>query len=65
MVDGQIIYDASTRETFSHPEVLEKTYIRPPQITMLAQKLKDFGMPPDVLTIEEAIAEISQLMECT
>ncbi|RLI63935.1 MAG: ABC transporter ATP-binding protein, partial [Candidatus Asgardarchaeum californiense] len=50
---GEILLDGSPREVFSKPEILAQTFIEPPQITKLSQKLGDFGFPPDILTVDE------------
>ncbi len=50
---GRVLLDASTREVFSQPEILQETYVEPPQITRLSQALTSFGLPRDVLTVEE------------
>ena len=56
MKDGEIFADAATRDIFSDPEKLKETSLRPPQVTMLAQSLADFGFPRDLLTVEEMAA---------
>jgi energy-coupling factor transport system ATP-binding protein len=53
MYEGNILLDSPTNECFTQIENLEKAFLRPPQITRLAQKLKDYGIPPDVLSVEE------------
>lgn len=50
---GRILLDASTREVFSQPEILQETYVEPPQITRLSQALTKLGLPRDVLTVAE------------
>ena len=51
---GEILLDGSTREVFARPEILEKTFITPPQITQLAQRLeKKMGITSKVLSVEE------------
>ena len=50
---GEILLDGSPREVFSKPEILAQTFIEPPQITKLSQKLGDFGFPPGILTVDE------------
>jgi energy-coupling factor transport system ATP-binding protein len=53
MSQGRILMDGPTREVFSHPELLEKSYIDLPPITKLASMLSEFGIPKNVLTVEE------------
>jgi len=50
---GQILLDGTPAEIFSRPDILEQTYLSPPQITKLAQKLGDFGFPNNIITIDE------------
>jgi len=52
--DGEIMLDGPTREVFSKTDQLSQTSIRPPQITMIAQKLNDY-LPGDVLSVEEML----------
>jgi len=52
---GEVLMVGSPREVFSRPEELRKTYISPPQITQLAQKMKSCGMPPDILSVDEML----------
>jgi energy-coupling factor transport system ATP-binding protein len=50
---GRKLLDGPTREVFSRPEVLRQTYVEPPQITRLGQRLSDYGLPSDVLSVGE------------
>jgi len=58
---GEILIDGPTNRVFSQPKVLEKTNIKPPQITRLAYKLKEY-IRPDILTIEEAHKELVNVL---
>jgi len=53
--EGQILMDGLPREVFSQPEVLRTSSLYPPQITQLAQRLGQYGMPSDVVTVEEFV----------
>jgi len=53
LCEGKILLDGPTREVFSQPDVLAKTFVHPPQITRLGQQLGDLGLPPHVLTVPE------------
>ncbi len=53
LCDGQVLVYDDTRTIFKHSEILKETQIEPPQITKLAQKMTSFGMPDDVLTVDE------------
>jgi len=50
---GRKLLDGPTREVFAQPEVLRQTYVEPPQITRLGQRLSDYGLPSDALSVDE------------
>jgi energy-coupling factor transporter ATP-binding protein EcfA2 len=50
---GEILLDDLTHRVFAQPDILASTYLKPTQITSLAQKLKKYGLNPGVLTIED------------
>jgi len=52
---GKVLLDGTPREVFSQSDVLSQSYITPPQITQLAQKLGTYGVPSDVLTVDEMV----------
>ncbi len=53
LCQGEVLLDGPTREVFSHPEILEKSHIEVPSIMKLARMLSDYGIPRNVLTVEE------------
>jgi energy-coupling factor transport system ATP-binding protein len=53
MHEGRVLLDGTPREVFAQSEVLSKSYIAPPQITQLSQRLRPLGFPSDVLSIDE------------
>lgn len=61
MAQGQILIDGPTREALTDPAVLAKAYLKPPQITQLAQNLDArFGFPRDVITVKEFKSALQQ-----
>jgi len=50
---GKVMADGPTAEVFAQPEVLEATFIEPPQITQLAQRSKGLGFNAGTLSVEE------------
>jgi len=54
--EGQVLVYDDTRTVFKHSEVLRDTQIEPPQITALAKRMAPYGMPDDVLSVEEFYA---------
>ncbi len=58
MHEGTVLLDGSPREVFAQAGTLAKSYIVPPQITQLSQRLKPLGFPPDILSVDE-MAELA------
>jgi len=58
---GQLLCDSTTREVFSQPEMLASTYLQAPQITRFGQALTDYGIPPDIMNIDEMCGVVSEL----
>jgi energy-coupling factor transporter ATP-binding protein EcfA2 len=54
--EGQVLVYDDTRTVFKHSEILRDTQIEPPQITELAKRMAPYGMPGDVLSVEEFYA---------
>lgn len=55
---GRTLMDGTTREVFAQPELLAQTFVKPPQITRLAQALP--GFPPDVMDVPEMYAAFQE-----
>jgi len=51
--DGGILAYDDTREIFKRSEILKETGIEPPQIAELSKRMMSYGMPDDVLTVDE------------
>lgn len=66
MTDGKIIADKRPRELFIDELVLKQAFLKPPQITLLAQRLSlhDSSIPPSLLTIEEMVEILSTKLNC-
>lgn len=60
--EGQILADGTTREVFAQAGLLETTYLKPPQITRLGQALKEFGIPENLLTVDEAVRFFEEIL---
>jgi energy-coupling factor transport system ATP-binding protein len=50
MRDGQVILDGPTASVFQQPQVLETTYVKPPELTRLSQRL---GLSEPFLSIPQ------------
>lgn len=58
---GEILLDGTPEYVFSQTETLASTQLHPPQITRLAQRLTPYGVPPDVLTVEELADQLRSI----
>jgi energy-coupling factor transport system ATP-binding protein len=61
--EGKVLVYDDTRTVFKHSEILRDTQIEPPQITALAKRMTPYGMPDDVLSVEEFYAAYCKRME--
>ena len=62
--NGRIAFDAPPREVFRHYRELETYGLSAPQVTYIAQALRERGLAvdPDVTTVEEAKREILRVL---
>ncbi len=61
MSEGRILADGRTSDVFSQPDVLQKAFLEPPQITQLAQSAQILGFNPGTLTVEEMVDQFEAL----
>ncbi len=54
MADGRIVADGKAEEIMTDRDSLKRASVSPPEITKLFSKLKDYGLPEDVLDVGEA-----------
>lgn len=64
MGSGQVQLDGSPKEVFRHVDQLEQMGLGVPQVTYLTKKLKEKGIaiPTDLITIEETVQHLYNLM---
>jgi energy-coupling factor transporter ATP-binding protein EcfA2 len=58
MAEGRVVADGLTREALTNWPALEAADVRPPQVTRVARRLARFGVSPDVMTVDELLAQI-------
>lgn len=61
MHQGRIIGDGLVRQVFRHEELLGRSSLAPPPITVLARRLAPCGLAGDSLTVEEFEADYRRL----
>jgi len=59
---GRILADGPTRQVLSDAALLRQAYLRPPQVTRIAQRLAAYGVSSDVLRVAELRDEITGLL---
>lgn len=62
LCEGTVLLDGPTREVFARADELRRTFVKPPQVTRLAQSWNDPRVPPDIITVDEAVAALSALI---
>jgi energy-coupling factor transport system ATP-binding protein len=60
---GKVMADGPTADVFAQPDVLEATFIEPPQITQLAQRSKKLGFDAGTLSVEEMFEQFGRLVK--
>jgi energy-coupling factor transport system ATP-binding protein len=55
---GEVLIDGSTREVFSRPDLLEETFVKPPQVARLAQAWRAHGVRSEIITLDELAQEM-------
>ncbi|MDW8062852.1 MAG: energy-coupling factor transporter ATPase [Candidatus Caldarchaeum sp.] len=58
MSEGRIILDGPPADVFSRSEILSTASIKPPQITQLAHRLRDFSFRPDTITVQDFLNQL-------
>lgn len=61
MAQARIMADGPTRDVFTRHEVLEQTFLAPPQITQLAQADPSLGYAPGTLTVGEMVDQFIRM----
>jgi len=61
MAQARIMADGPTRDVFTQAEMLEKTFLAPPQITQLAQSDPKLGYDPGTLTVNEMLEQFMKM----
>lgn len=62
LCEGRVLLDGPTHEVFAQTDTLAETYVQPPQITQLAQRLSGYGFSPGILTVEEMVSATRELL---
>jgi energy-coupling factor transport system ATP-binding protein len=63
MAQGEIIGDGTTKEIMTDVEAMEKASVAPSMITKVFSKLSEYGLPGDVVDVDEAASLLIRLKE--
>jgi len=61
LANGEILMDDQTPRVFAQPELLEKTFVEPPQVSQIAHALADLGVARDVISIDQLVQQFVAL----
>ncbi len=61
LAQGQVLLDGTTRDVFAEPELLAQSYVKPPQITRVAQALNGYGIPKNILSVNEMVEAFKEV----
>lgn len=60
MAEGRVVLDSETRGAFSDLDLLMRSKLLPPPVTLLAHRLAPIGVSKDVLTPQELVFEMTR-----
>jgi energy-coupling factor transport system ATP-binding protein len=63
MTQGKVIADGPTKRIMTDSKSLEASSVAPPEVTKLFTKLTPYGLPRDVLGVDEAIELLTKKMK--
>ncbi len=63
MAGGEIIGDGTTKEIMTDIEAMDRASVAPPMITKVFSKLSEYGLPGDVVDVDEAVSLLIRLKE--
>ncbi len=65
MAEGKIIGDGTTKEIMTDVEAMDRASVAPPMITKVFSKLSEYGLPGDVVDVDEATSLLIHLKEAS
>jgi energy-coupling factor transport system ATP-binding protein len=57
---GRLLVDGPVRAVFSQTDLLSKSYLRPPLLTLFGQAMKEYGLPNNALNVDEMYEYVSK-----
>jgi len=63
--DGRVIADGPSKIVLSDVQLLAKSNLMPPQINLLAKRLKDLNVPQDIIKVDEMVEFLQSRVKLT
>ena len=63
MANGKIIADGPIKKIMTDVEAMAQASVAPPEIAKVFRELSEYGLPVDVLDVDEAVDVLSQFLE--
>jgi len=63
MAEGGIIADGTTKEIMTDIDAMDRASVSPPEITKVFSRLSEYGLPGDVVDVDEAVDLILHVRE--
>ena len=63
MAEGKIIADGTTKVIMTDIDAMARASVSPPEVTKVFSKLSEYGLPKDVVSVEEALDLLLHNME--
>jgi len=65
MADGKIIADGPIKKVMTDKEAMARASVTPPEVTKVFQQLSEYGLPVNVIDVDEAVDILSQFLEAS
>jgi len=65
MADGKIIANGPIKKVMTDKEAMARASVTPPEITKVFQQLSEYGLPDNVIDVDEAGDILSQILEAS
>jgi hypothetical protein len=63
MAQGKVVAEGPTKRIMTDAKSLEASSVSPPEVTKLFTKLAPYGLPADVLDVDEAVELLTKKMK--
>lgn len=61
-LNGELVLDGTPSKVFQQTEILEKCFVTPPDSALLAQRLSKYGVPEELVTVNQLVENLKAKM---